>query len=143
MLYFLAPFIGWLVSGTMKFLIHFYQYGYKHALRKVGNGGFPSTHATVVMTPTTLIGLNEGFFSPLFGLGITIIWIVVIDATGLRRYVGDHAKRLNNINQIYMHGDKDESLREEVGHSKIEVLGGIILGFLLGLLLNALESFIL
>ncbi|WP_416826498.1 divergent PAP2 family protein [Ectobacillus polymachus] len=143
MLYFLAPFIGWLVSGAMKFLIRFYQYGYKHALRKIGNGGFPSTHATVVMTTTTLIGFNEGFFSPLVGLGITILWVVGIDAIELRRYVGDHAKRLNNMNQIYINVDKFDSLREEVGHTKIEVIGGIILGFLLGLLLNSLESFIL
>ncbi|WP_375142530.1 divergent PAP2 family protein [Metabacillus idriensis] len=140
MLYFLAPFLGWLVSGSLKFLIHFYQYGYKHALRKIGNGGFPSTHTTVVMTPTTLIGLNEGFFSPLFGLGITILWLVVIDATGLRRYVGEHAKRLNTLNRRFAGEDLNKLLREEVGHSKIEVLGGIILGFLLGLLLDTLGN---
>ncbi|TDL76488.1 divergent PAP2 family protein [Peribacillus frigoritolerans] len=140
MLYFLAPFLGWLVSGSMKFLIHYYQYGYKHALRKIGNGGFPSTHTTVVMTPTTLIGLNEGFFSPLFGLGITILWLVFIDATGLRRYVGEHAKRLNTLNRRFAAEDLNKLLREEVGHSKIEVLGGIILGFLLGLLINTLGN---
>lgn len=127
LLYFLAPFIGWFVSGTLKFLIHCYRYGFKVARKKRGNGGFPSTHTTTVMTPTALIGLNEGFFSPLFGIGITILWIVIIDATSLRRYVGDHAKRLNDMGKT-----RDTSLREEIGHSKIEVLGGIILGFLLG-----------
>jgi uncharacterized protein len=138
MLYFLAPFIGWFVSGTMKFLFHFYQFGYHHAQQKIGNGGFPSTHATVVMTPTTLIGFSEGFISPLFGLGVTILWIVVMDATGLRRYVGEHAKQLNSINRAFTSEEQNNLQREEIGNSKIEVLGGIILGFLLGWLLHAL-----
>jgi acid phosphatase family membrane protein YuiD len=126
MYYFLAPIIAWFVAGTLKFLINYLRFG-KDAKRRVGNGGFPSNHTSIVTTITMLIGFHEGFDSPIFGLGIAFIMIVVIDATGLRRHVGYHAASLNQL--------QTESVtkhRESMGHTKFEVLGGLLLGILLG-----------
>ncbi len=127
MLYIFAPFIGWLLSGTIKFIINYIRFG-REAKERVGNGGFPSTHTCVMTTTISLIGWNEGFFSPLFGLGLAVTYIVIIDAIGLRRAVGKHAESLNKLNSEWKH-------RVSMGHSKIEVLGGILLGFIIGSLL--------
>jgi uncharacterized protein len=138
MAYFLAPFIGWLVSGTVKFLINFIRFG-SEAKQRIGNGGFPSTHTTVMTTTVMLIGLNEGFFSPVFGLGVAVTFIVIIDATGLRRAVGHHAERLNRMNAAFpTNGEQVKPLRESMGHTRTEILGGLVLGCLVAFILNEL-----
>lgn len=122
--YFLAPFAGWVASGCLKFLIHFMKYG-KEARHHMGNGGFPSTHTSTVATPAFLIGFGEGWFSPVFGLAVTFLIIVMIDATGLRIAVGRQAGVINTLTN----GKKArELLRERMGHTFWEVLGGLIVG---------------
>ncbi|MEK3760707.1 divergent PAP2 family protein [Paenibacillus sp. FSL P4-0338] len=132
MYYCFVPFVAWLVAGSLKYLINRFRFG-KAAHSYIGNGGFPSNHTTVITTITWLIGFNEGFNSPIFGLGIAVIMIVIFDATGLRRYVGNHARTINALNQ-----DSTEKHRERIGHTRIEVLGGLSLGILLGYLIYLL-----
>lgn len=143
MLYGLAPFIGWFVSGSLKFLLNYLKYG-KEARKKVGNGGFPSTHTTVMVTTTCLIGLHEGFSHPVFGLGVAVTFIIIIDATGLRRAVGKHAAVLNRlVAEKESPADHAEApLRESMGHTKWEIAGGIVLGTLLATGLHLLSQII-
>lgn len=129
--YFLAPFIGWLVSGSCKFMINYIRYG-KEAKQRIGNGGFPSTHTTVMTTTVMLIGFQDGFFTPIFGLGVAITYIVIIDATGLRRAVGLQAAALN---QLQERKEGQHLHRESMGHTRTEILGGLVLGTILGYLL--------
>lgn len=123
-MYVIAPFVGWILSGTIKFIINYIRFG-SEAKKRIGNGGFPSTHTTIMSTSVSLIGWNEGFTSAIFGLGVAISYIVVIDAIGLRRVVGRHAESLNTLNGEWKH-------RVSMGHSKNEVLGGMALGFIIG-----------
>ncbi|WP_256759002.1 divergent PAP2 family protein [Cohnella sp. WQ 127256] len=127
MMYLLAPLLGWLVSGTLKFLINSLRYG-KEARSRIGNGGFPSTHTTIITTVTFLIGFREGFDNPIFALGIAVCFIVIIDALGLRRAVGKHAEFLNQIGQVGIVGVQPRPLRESMGHTRMEVVGGICVG---------------
>ncbi|MEK3696783.1 MULTISPECIES: divergent PAP2 family protein [unclassified Paenibacillus] len=129
MYYCFVPFVAWLVAGSLKYLINRFRFG-KAAHGYIGNGGFPSNHTTVVTTITWLIGLKEGFDSPVFGLGIAVIMIVIFDATGLRRYVGNHARTINVLIQ-----NPVEKHRERIGHTRTEVLGGLLLGIILGYLI--------
>ncbi len=136
MLYVLAPFIGWLVAGTMKFMINYLRFG-KEAKARIGNGGFPSNHTTIMVTTVALIGFHHGFATPVFGLGVAATYIVIIDALGLRRHVGYHAEHLNGLaDTAYRdHTSLRRKLRESMGHTRLEVAGGIGLGTLLGWLL--------
>ncbi|MEK0313664.1 divergent PAP2 family protein [Cohnella sp. 56] len=131
MYYFIAPMVGWLTSGVLKFAINYFRFG-KKAKEKIGNGGFPSTHTTIVVTTVSCIGFQEGIESPGFGLGVAFAFIVIIDAMGLRRAVGKHAAHLNKLNG-------DIVYRESMGHNKYEVFGGICLGIILG----AISKFLL
>ncbi|MGG1659094.1 divergent PAP2 family protein [Brevibacillus sp. NRS-1366] len=141
MLYALAPFIGWLVSGTIKFLINYLRFG-KEAKKMVGNGGFPSTHTTVMVTTVFLIGLQEGFSHPVFGLGVAVTFIIIIDATGLRRAVGKHAAALNQLADKRPDGAGTKPHRESMGHTRWEIAGGLVLGILLATLLHLLSQLI-
>lgn len=135
--YFLAPMIGWFVSGCLKYLINSIRFGSSQAREYAGNGGFPSTHTSTIATVLFLIGFGEGWMSPAFGLGVGVLMIVIIDATGLRIAVGKHAEALNKLR------DDEESaprLRERMGHTLWEVIGGLIVGFVTGFVLYLIFS---
>ncbi|MBN6187006.1 divergent PAP2 family protein [Aneurinibacillus sp. BA2021] len=134
MLYALAPFIGWFVAGVMKFCVNYMRFG-SEARSRIGNGGFPSNHTTIMTTTVMFIGFHDGFATPMFGLGVAITYIVIIDAMGLRRHVGRHAERLNRMDQSE---PPQKRLRESMGHNGVEVLGGLVLGSLLGYILSVL-----
>ena len=51
--------------------------------------------------------------------------LFIMDAHTLRRKVGDHAKILNQLQDKII-------LRERMGHTKLEIFCGIILGAVLG-----------
>ena len=130
LMFVLLPFIAWIIAGGIKFLcnsLRFKDEGFK----RIGNGGFPSTHTTVVTTVVCFIGLHEGFKTPYFLLGITFLFITILDAIGVRRTVGLHAEYINEL----LPKDK-QKLRELQGHKLYEILGGLVLGIVLGYLAN-------
>jgi len=94
-------------------------------------GGMPSSHAALVAAAAHTVGLQQGFDSPLFGLAVVLAMIVVYDATGVRRAAGEHAARINRMLDEWQHGVWDgPALREVLGHTPWEVMGGLALGLL-------------
>jgi acid phosphatase family membrane protein YuiD len=78
------------------------------------------------------IGLSMGFDSALFALAFAIAMIVIYDATGIRRQAGKHAELINAMINDLATGNplKEEQLREVLGHTPMEALGGIFLGLI-------------
>lgn len=111
------------------------------ATRILGSGGMPSSHAAFVSTLSTLIALKYGFNSDIFAIVIVFSLIIIYDARGVRRAVGQQA---NVLNKLLKHLDitkieKDKKLlkkelKELIGHTPVEVLFGIILGISIALL---------
>ena len=92
-------------------------------------GGMPSSHSALVTGTAAGIGLQLGFNDPLFALASTIAFIVMYDASGIRRSAGLTAAKVNQIlkdnsNEL----SSETTLKESLGHTKIEVLVGSILG---------------
>jgi acid phosphatase family membrane protein YuiD len=123
--YALTPFLAWLIAGMLKFLINSLRKR-RFAFDLIGYGGLPSNHSAIVSSIATLIALNEGINSPAFGVAIALAFIVVLDASSLRRQVGRHAEAINKINSLV--GGAPPSLRERMGHTRIEILAGVITG---------------
>lgn len=99
----------------------------------VSTGGMPSSHTTLVVSATLAAGLFVGFDSPLFAVSTAFALVVIADAAGVRREAGFHAEALNRIMRELMEGDADAAeseLREVLGHTPLEVLGGIFWGAL-------------
>ena len=120
--YLVTPLITWTVVGPLKFLINSVRTR-QWAFGLVGNGGFPSNHSAVVASMATLIALRQGISDPAFGVAVTLAFIVVIDANSLRQHVGKHAQAINRL------GQKDGApLRERMGHTLIEIGGGLCTG---------------
>ena len=92
-------------------------------------GGMPSSHSALVTGTAAGIGLQLGFDDPVFALASTIAFIVMYDASGIRRSAGLTAAKVNQIlkdnsNEL----SSETTLKESLGHTKIEVLVGSILG---------------
>ncbi|MFW6306903.1 MAG: divergent PAP2 family protein, partial [Bacillota bacterium] len=106
--------------------------------RIIGSGGMPSSHASFVSTLSTTIGLNYGFDSDLFAIVIVFSLIIIYDASGVRRAVGEQANVLNkmikhfDLKQLNKTREQEliiiQDLKELVGHTPVEVLIGTMLG---------------
>ena len=95
----------------------------------IETGGMPSSHSALVTGTAAGVGLQLGFNDPVFALASTIAFIVMYDASGIRRSAGLTAAKVNQI----LKDDSNElssetTLKESLGHTKIEVLIGSILG---------------
>jgi uncharacterized protein len=122
--YALTPFLAWLVAGVMKFAINSIK-AKQWAFRLIGYGGLPSNHSAIVSSMASLIAFKEGIGHPAFGVAITLAFIVMLDANSLRRQVGKHAIA---INRLVSSASNHETLREGMGHTRIEIAAGILVG---------------
>ena len=122
--YLLTPFLAWLVAGVMKFSINSFK-AKQLAFGLIGYGGLPSNHSAIVSSMAALIALKEGIGHPAFGVAVTLAFIVMLDANSLRRQVGKHAVV---INKLAAESKGHQDLRERMGHSRIEIAAGILVG---------------
>jgi len=122
--YALTPFAAWVVAGSLKFAVNSVR-ARRLAFGLIGYGGLPSNHSAIVSSMTALVGLKEGIGHPAFGVALTLAFIVILDATSLRRAVGRQAAALNRLSA----GVADhQPLRERMGHTRVEVLAGVVVG---------------
>ena len=93
-------------------------------------GSMPSSHSALMTATTLAIGLYQGLDNPVFALGVVLTMIVTYDAAGVRQQAGIHAQRINVIVAELLKGHpiNERDLREVLGHTPLEVMGGILLG---------------
>lgn len=132
--YALTPFLAWFVAGVSKFAINSVRAG-QLAFGLVGYGGLPSNHSAIVSSMAALIALREGIGHPAFGVAVTLAFVVMLDANSLRQQVGRQARA---INKLAAKADAHEQLRERMGHSRLEIAAGIVVGIGVAALVNAL-----
>lgn len=95
-------------------------------------GGMPSSHSALMTGTAHAIGLYYGFDNPLFAMAVAITMVVTYDAAGVRRQAGIHAQRINVLFDELLRGHlmDEKDLREVLGHTPLEVAGGILLGLI-------------
>lgn len=120
MIYAGVPLLAWLCAGSLKFAFNSLQQR-RLAFSAIGYGGCPSNHSAIVCSTATLIGLREGIGHPAFGVAVTLAFIVLLDAGGLRRQVGLQARAINRLQSGV---SKSAPLRERMGHRRRELLAG-------------------
>ena len=124
---FLVPMLDWLSAVIAKTIVNFCFRRQRDLGLSFANGGFPSAHTATVISAASYIGFCDNFSSTAFVLAECMAFIVMIDATHLRRSLGRHAAVLNKLNGR-------SALPEREGHSYFEVAGGFVLGFIVGYL---------
>ncbi len=100
--------------------------------------GMPSGHSALVVSLATIVGLKNGWTSPLFALSFVFAVVVIRDAVGLRRYLGQHGKILNVLVKDLKDDDMlDKSyprLLEKIGHTPAQVVVGSLIGLVVSLI---------
>ncbi|MEA5016481.1 MAG: divergent PAP2 family protein [Candidatus Limiplasma sp.] len=128
--------LGWLMAQTLKFLLYGALEGKLDFRRFVGSGGMPSSHSAMVVALTMMVGFMRGFETVEFAVCAVLAMIVMYDAAGVRRATGNQTVVINQIlRDVLINGKPitDEELKELIGHTPLEVLGGAILGILVAL----------
>ena len=98
----------------------------------IGPGGMPSSHSAIVCALAASVFIVDGFSSTTFAVAFVLAVVVMYDAAGLRRSVGNQAAVLNRIvREMKEHrplADFGHDLRELLGHTNLEVIAGALLG---------------
>lgn len=108
-------------------------------------GGMPSSHSAGVSSLATFIALKRGISTIDFALSTIFGLIVMYDAQGVRRQTGELSIRVNDLyedldrlekqqKRAEFHEEKEEKVKEVLGHQPEEVLGGAFLGVATGTL---------
>jgi len=127
----LCSLLAWVVAQLLKVPLY---YRVEHRLnwrRLVGSGGMPSAHSSMVIALMLSVGFTQGFGTPSFGICVVLSLIVMYDAMGVRRETGTQATVINRIlKEVFINGHRisDDELKELIGHTPFEVLGGVIVG---------------
>lgn len=135
--------ISWFSAQFIKTLLFYFKTKKFETERFFGAGGMPSAHSSSVCSMTIAIAKSVGFSSPLFALSFLFAGIVMYDAMGVRRAAGQHAKVINMIvkkekSDIRSYTPKNKNqLKEFLGHTPLEVLGGALLGIIIALIVPA------
>ena len=127
---------GWFIAQLLKVIFTFIKKKRIDWSRFVGSGGMPSSHTSFVVAMTTAVGYQEGISSTFFAISAILSFIVMYDASGVRRATGTQAKVINKLVDSYEETEDveifDGPLKELIGHSPVEVFAGAILGILVG-----------
>jgi acid phosphatase family membrane protein YuiD len=131
---------GWMVAQVLKTLIDLALNKNFNPERLVGSGGMPSSHSSTVCALTTAASYRYGVGSFEFAVCFVLSMIVMYDAMGVRRETGRQAKLLNSIlmeNPLKLKGELiQETLKEYVGHTPLQVAAGALLGILLAIFMG-------
>jgi uncharacterized protein len=127
----ISSLIAWFIAQALKVPLYYRVEHVWDWRRFVGSGGMPSSHTAMVVALAISVGALEGFDSAVFAVCLVLAFIVMYDAMGVRRETGTQATVINQIlKDVLINGKRisDEELKELVGHTPFEVLGGFVIG---------------
>ena len=126
----IAGLTAWAIAQVIKIPLDYLRTRRWNWSLLLTTGGMPSSHSALMTATTLAIGLYYGLDSPVFALGVVITMSVTYDAAGVRQQAGIHAQRINVIMAELLKGHPitERDLREVLGHTPLEVAGGILLG---------------
>ena len=127
---------AWFIAQALKIPTYWLVEKKLDFMRFFGSGGMPSSHSAFVVSLAIMVGAIEGFSTAAFAIAVILASIVMYDASGVRHETGVQGQVLNEIlEKVFVNGEPitDVELKELVGHTKVEVAGGFIVGLLTAL----------
>lgn len=132
----LSALLAWVVAQTAKLAIALIRTRRMDFRYLVSSGGMPSAHSALVTALATAVARVEGIGSPLFAVSALFAAVVMYDAAGVRQAVSVQARILNRMMDEFFtqHAFHEERLLELLGHTRLEVFVGFVLGLAAGVL---------
>ncbi len=131
---------AWIFAQIAKLFIHVWRtHTFDHGFL-LRLGGMPSSHSASMMAVATSVGIRSGPDSPMFALALGVALIVMVDAQTVRRAAGQQARLVNQIvDELFKeHRLSQHKLAELLGHTRLEVLLGALLGIVTAFLVHGL-----
>jgi acid phosphatase family membrane protein YuiD len=134
--WFWSAFAGWCLAQCAKMIAGFARTRRLDFRYLVSTGGMPSAHSAMVSGLAAAIGLTEGFGSPVAVLAAGFAAVTLFDAAVVRRAAGQQARILNKMLDEIFHEHRlsERRLKELLGHTRLEVMMGMLVGVLCALL---------
>ena len=134
--YFWAAFLGWMTAQSIKILIALVKTKKFDCRYYMSTGGMPSAHSASVSALATAVGLGAGWDQPVTIVAILFAMITMFDASTVRKAAGEQAKIINEmVEQLFsQHKVSEGKLKELLGHTRLEVFMGMILGIIVAML---------
>lgn len=123
---------SWLLAQIIKMIINLFTHnGFK--LRNLfADGGMPSGHSATISSLAASLALVLGTRSPEFAIAFILTVIICNDAAGVRYETGQQSILINHLvkslEDISNKKFPEIHLKELVGHTKLQVFCGILLG---------------
>jgi acid phosphatase family membrane protein YuiD len=138
-LFFWAGIWSWCAAQFTKMLCGFYRTHRLDFTYLVSTGGMPSAHSASVSGLATSVGIIQGFGSAIFAIALCLAIIVMFDASTVRRAAGLQAMLLNEmVDELFKdHHFSQRKLKELLGHTRLEVFMGMVMGILVGMLVSS------
>lgn len=121
---------GWIVASFIKMIIAAFKTREFDFVYLVSTGGMPSSHSAAVSALAFSIGYTHGFNTPIATFACGFAVITMFDAATVRHAAGEHAKVLNAIVRDIreLKFKPKERFKELLGHTRLEVVCGMITG---------------
>ena len=133
-----SPALAWIAAQVIKMAIDAMRHRRISLRLLVGPGGMPSAHSALVSGLATTTAFSQGIASPVFAVTAALAAIVMYDAAGVRQAVDRQSAILTHIltHVPRTQDDFDRFLEEFVGHTRVQVVAGALLGIAVAALLR-------
>jgi acid phosphatase family membrane protein YuiD len=130
-----APALAWICAQVLKTVIDWARTGSVSLRLLVGAGGMPSAHSALVTALATAVGVTQGLDTAIFAVTAMLAAVVMYDAAGVRQAVDRQSKVLTHllVQTPPTHRDFDRFLEELVGHTRVQVAAGALVGLAVAL----------
>jgi uncharacterized protein len=131
-IYLITAALAWALAQLIKYILGALKNGkWFDSSVVLHSGNMPSVHTATVVALVTIIGFKNGIDTSLFALALLFAAVVTYDAMGVRRSSGEQGKSI-------LQAIKNKSMNAKVpyvalGHTKLEVAVGAILGIAVGI----------
>jgi len=128
--------LGWFIASVAKIAVILIREKRLDIKKLFASGGMPSSHSATVSSLAAAVAKTDGLGSTAFAIAFMFAFIVMYDASGVRRAAGEQARILNQlVNNLFENKPVyvKKNLKELIGHTPLEVIVGGLLGVLIAL----------
>jgi acid phosphatase family membrane protein YuiD len=129
--------IAWLLAQILKIFTGYFSDN-RFSITKLfcGTGGMPSSHSATVVALLVSSAIRYGFASFNVAVSFLLAIIVMSDAAGVRYAASQQARLLNQITEelFTKHTFNVPRLKEMLGHTRKEVLAGMVTGIIVAVI---------
>lgn len=138
---FVTAAVAWFCAQVLKTITHLIVYKKLVLERLIGDGGMPSAHSATVSSLATATFFVLGPDSAEFAIAAFLAIIVMHDACGVRLETSKQTRVLKEMMEVIQNISNtsitpEEKLKEFVGHTKLQVFMGALLGIGIALLMH-------